>query len=416
MQNLQIGWNKVEKLPVAVENFTNLETLNLSCFGLTEFSEVLCKLKSLKDLQIGWNRIDSIKGTSENFNLETLNLSRCGLTEIPPIFCKLRLLKNLHIGGNEEIRNLPGTFQDVTNLETLNLSNCGLSGFPQVLCKLKSLRELDIDSNKNIQSLPESLTNLPNLERLNASNCDLVNCKETGLNSSFSRLRELDISANHFTSLPLFLFELKSLQKLDISTNPITRLPKGIRRCSNLEELNISHCEIKGFPTVIFHMRKLSTVLATDVSIEELDEDFVKLWSQRSDIFAEGRFQKVVGLRPVRFVKPPNEIVQHGPDACMEYYRALRVGNAFNCSILNVTLMGKTGAGKSSLIHSIKEESSVLIDPSDRTVVVDTIEVKQEDVLLKIADFGGHDIYEKIDVVNVVHMLARDVDIAKRCC
>ena len=139
----------------------------------------------------------------------------------------------------------------------------------------------------------------------------------------------------------------------------------------------ISHCEIKSFPIVVFHMRKMSTVLATDVSIEELDEDFVKLWSQRSDIFAEGRFQKVVGLRPVRFVKPPNEIVQHGPDG-----------------ILNATLMGKTGAGKSSLIHSIKEESSVLIDPSDRTMVVDTLQVKQEDVLLKIADFGGHDIYE----------------------
>ena len=236
--------------------------------------------------------------------------------------------------------------------------------------------------------------NLPNLERLNASNCDLVNCKETQVNSPFSRLRELDISANHFTSLPLFLFELKSLQKLDISTNPITRLPKGIRRCSHLEELNISHCEIKSFPTVIFHMKKVSTVLATDLPIEELDEDFVKLWSQRSNIFTEGRFEKVVGLRPVRFVKPPNEIVQHGPNACMEYYRALRVGNVFNCSILNVTLMGKTGAGKSSLIHSIKEGSSVLIDPAARTVVVDTLEVKQEDVLLKIADFGGHDIYE----------------------
>ena len=141
-------------------------------------------------------------------------------------------------------------------------------------------------------------------------------------------------------------------------------------------------------------MRKLSTVLATDLSIEELDEDFLKLWSQRSDIFTEGRFQKVVGLRPVRFVKPPNEIVQHGPDACMEYYRAVRVGNAFNCSILNVTLMGKTGAGKSSLVHSIKKGSSVLIDPTDRTVVVDTLEVKHENILLKIADFRGHDIYE----------------------
>ena len=56
--------------------------------------------------------------------------------------------------------------------------------------------------------------------------------------------------------------------------------------------------------------------------------------------------------------------------------------------------MGKTGVGKSSLVHSIKEGSSVLIDPSDRTVVVDTLEVTDKSFLLKIADFGGHDIYE----------------------
>ena len=56
--------------------------------------------------------------------------------------------------------------------------------------------------------------------------------------------------------------------------------------------------------------------------------------------------------------------------------------------------MGKTGAGKSSLILSIKEGSSVLVDLSDRTVIVDSLEVRYEDVLLKIADFGGHDIYE----------------------
>ena len=52
----------------------------------------------------------------------------------------------------------------------------------------------------------------------------------------------------------------------------------------------------------------------------------------------------------------------------------------------------KRASGKSSLLHSIKEGSSVLVDSSDRTL--DTLEVKHEDVLLKIADFGRHDIYE----------------------
>ena len=95
-----------------------------------------------------------------------------------------------------------------------------------------------------------------------------------------------------------------------------------------------------------------------------------------------------------QFIQPPGEIVRRGRDACVRYDRALNADNAVNCNMLNVTVMGKTGAGKSSLIHSIKEGSSVLVDPLDRTVVVDTLEVKYKDVLLKIADFGGHDVYE----------------------
>ena len=141
-------------------------------------------------------------------------------------------------------------------------------------------------------------------------------------------------------------------------------------------------------------MKNLRNVIALNVSIEVLDENFVKLWSQRPEVFTEGRFLKMVGDYHKRFVEPPDEIVHRGPEACMKYYRALKADDAVNCSIINVTLMGKTGAGKSSLIQSIKEGSSVLVDPSDRTVVVDTLEVKHEDVLLKITDFGGHDIYE----------------------
>ena len=141
-------------------------------------------------------------------------------------------------------------------------------------------------------------------------------------------------------------------------------------------------------------MKNVRNVIALNVSIEVLDEDFVKLWSQSPHIFTEGRFLKIVGTHPIRFIKPPNEIVQNGPEACIKYYRALNADEAVNCCMLNVTIMGKTGAGKSSLIQSIKGGSPVLVHPSDRTVVVDTIEVKHKDVILKIADFGGHDIYE----------------------
>ena len=419
LKNLNIGWNKFQNLPDTLENLTNLETLDVSKCGLTEFPQVLCKLKSLKALHIGsGDRIQNLPSTLENLtNLETLDVSKCGLTKFPEVLCKLKLLKVLHIGSGDRIQNLPNTLENLTNLEILYVFECGLIEVPQTLCKLKSLRILNIYGNTMIQNLPKALESLTKVKILDISQCGITEFNQIFCNLPL--LEDLNLSSNPLKEIPLFesIFEIDWLRKLDLSNTFITRLPQNIEICTSLEELNISDTKIKELPTVIFTMKQLLRVKARRVPIQVLNEDFVKLWLQRPDILTKGQFQRIIliddfvelsksrmyekgrfqrleALNTLHFVKPPNEIVRRGPDACMKYYRALTADNAVNCCMLNVTVMGKTGAGKSSLIHSIKEGSSVLIHPSDRTVVVDTLEVKQEDVLLKIADFGGHGIYE----------------------
>ena len=396
---LDIGGNKkIQNLPDTLENLTNLGALNMQHCGLTEFPQVLCKLKSLKELQVRWfDNIGSLQRTLDNLtNLETLSMSSQGQTEFPKILCELSSLKTLHIDyqfeENDRIQKLIGTLESLTHLENLSLRRCDLKEFPQDLCKLKSLKVLNIAGNDKIQYLPSALEDLTNVEILDLSRCGLSEFPQTLC--KLKSLQNLCISSNPLKELPSFIFEMKRLHELDISSTSITHLPKTIERCESLKLLDISYSLIKEFPTVIFEMKNLSSVVATGVKIEVLDEDFVKLWSQTPEIFTGGRFQKMVGRHIVNLWKPPNKIVQRGPKACRKYYTALRADDAVNCSILNVTVMGKTGVGKSSLTHSIKEGSSVLIHPSDRTVVVDSLEVKQEDVLLKIADFGGHDIYE----------------------
>ena len=399
LKTLDIRWNEnIRNLPDTLENLTNLEKLNMSECGLTEFPQVLCKLKSLKELQVRWfDNIGSLPGTLGNLtNLETLSLSNQGQTEFPKILCKLSSFKTLHIDyqfeENDRIQKLIGTLKCLTHLEKLTLSNCDLKEFPQDLCKLKSLKVLDIAGNGKIQNLPCALENLTNVKTLALSGCGLTEFPQ--VLRKLKSLQNLYISRNPLKELSTFIFEIKWLHSLNVSDTSITCLPPMIERCEHLEELNVSGTQIKEFPTVIFKMKNLRNVIAKNVSIQVLAEDFVKLWSQRPEVFTEGRFLKMVGNYRKRFVKPPSEIVRRGPEACMKYYRALKADDTVNCSILNVTVMGKTGAGKSSLIHSIKEGFSVLINPSDRTVVVDQLEVKHEDILLKIADFGGHEIYE----------------------
>ena len=50
---------RIQDLPGTLENLTNLETIDLFSCALTEFPQVLCKVKSLKALNIGRN--DTIK-------------------------------------------------------------------------------------------------------------------------------------------------------------------------------------------------------------------------------------------------------------------------------------------------------------------------------------------------------------------
>ena len=139
----------------------------------------------------------------------------------------------------------------------------------------------------------------------------------------------------------------------------------AIRWFNSLEILDISKTYITEFPLIIFKMKNLCKVVAKNMFVEVLDEDFVKLWLQRPDIFTNGRIQKtdLDKICDLHFIIPPNKMINWGPDACMKYYRALKADDAVNCYMLNVTVVGKTAAG---FVHSIKEGSSVLIEGHEK--------------------------------------------------
>ena len=394
LKALDIEWNnKIQKLPETLANLTNLEKLDVSNCDLTTFSQVLCELESLKVLDIRCNnKINKLPETLVDLTkLEVINLSLCSLTEFPHVLCKLKSLTSLDISGNN-IQKLPGTLEYLVNLEILNVSSCGFTEFPDVLCKLILLKVLIIGGNDKIQKIPQTLSNLTNLETFDMPSCDLMDFPL--VLCELISLKMLSIGDNKkVQSLPESIKFLTNIQKLDVSGTSISQLPREIEHCQNLKKLDISGCKFKEFPTVIFYMNTSLNVDAFNLSITELDKEFVELWVQNPDIFGEGKFQKVTGLLPINIVKPPHEIVDRGPGACKKYYRALESDEAVNCSMLNVTVIGKTGTGKSSLIHSMNKGHSVPIRPSEKTIPVDTFRMKCKDVCLKFIDLRRHDIY-----------------------
>ena len=417
----------------------HLERLELIRCGFTEFPEVLSQLTDLKELILWGN--DEIKEFPKSLgkltSLQKLDISCCKLKEYPGAVSKLTHLKELKIWGNEEISTLPNSLGQLTLLEKLDVSSCGFRKFPEAICKLTSLETLTMIANLHVISVPRSLAKLTRLKSLNLRGCKLVDYPDIVLqmpsleivkvyperkdysfptspqnirdieNLDLSRFRpdvdmsecddpDVDLIRHELHAFPNFLTKLGKLRILCLNGNKnVKSLPPSMTQLTNLKELHLYDCGFREFPGVVCRIPNLQKVNLDENHIVILDEAFVKFWHDTSFPFQEFLQKQVIGLKDLKGLEqPPFEIFQNGSAACIDYYRSLKSSSMVGCNILSVQILGKTGAGKSSLIHTLKEGASSLVDPSDRTVVVDTVEVKDADVLLQVTDFGGHDIYE----------------------
>ena len=153
----------------------------------------------------------------------------------------------------------------------------------------------------------------------------------------------------------------------------------------------MSNCGFEEFPDVVCMMPSLCKVDLKRNKISILSETVATFMMENFSSFNE--FSEKYSVKTSYLEQPPLAILQ-SKGAFQEYINAIRASSLVKCSVLSVQILGKTSAGKSSLIHTLKKGESHLVDPTDRTVVVDTVEVKQEEALIQFTDFGGHDIYE----------------------
>lgn len=87
--------------------------------------------------------------------------------------------------------------------------------------------------------------------------------------------------------------------------------------------------------------------------------------------------------------KPPFATFQKGSKACIQYFNSLKASSIVKFSLHSVQILGKTESGKSSLIHTLKWQKPHLVDPLDRTVVDDTVDIELDNLQLQVTDFGN---------------------------
>ena len=154
---------------------------------------------------------------------------------------------------------LPSSIGDLTELHTLSLSNNNLNGaLPETLGNCINLQYLSISQNKLTGVLPESLGNCKELLRVSLYD-NLLSGAIPATIGHLTKVEELNLAKNSFTTIPNEISGMLALQNLDLSYNEISNIPTTITELhASLIDLDLNHNALEmEFPTALCSLTNL---------------------------------------------------------------------------------------------------------------------------------------------------------------
>src|SRR5271166_5281166 len=252
-------------------------------------------------------------------------------------------------------------------------------------------RELDLDG-RELNTLPEVIGQLSHLQVLHAGGNKLSTLPEAI--GQLSKLKWLDLSRNQLSTLPEGIGRLSQLRWLYLSRNQLSMVPEAIERLSQLEELDLSGNQLSTLPGAIGRLSRLLVLNLSGNQLSTLPEAMRSL-ERLNRLFLHGNPglrlpDEVLGpmieelfVSQDRPPKPPREI--------LDYYFATRGAQGRSLQEVKLIVVGRGGAGKTSLIKRLKGEP---FDPHEREthgINIRELELACEDgpVQARVWDFGG---------------------------
>lgn len=194
LEELELQFNLIKKVPDAIGNFSGLKKLLLTSNQVEEIGPGIVKLQKL----------------------ELLSLYKNKLTAIPPSFYQLKKLREIDLYYNQ-IQRLDSSLWGWSNLEILYLANNQLFTLPDNLGSLRKLRELYLHHNR-LSTVPGSIGQLDSLKVLRVNQNHLLELPSTL--SNLSAMENLDISSNDLKELDISIFKYSKLKMITLGSNP----------------------------------------------------------------------------------------------------------------------------------------------------------------------------------------------------
>ncbi len=167
---LDMGGQKLQKLPQHILSFKKLEAIFLNHNQLSTLPQSIQQLKNIRQLDLSYNTFQHLPLTVCNLqNLQSLSMSYNLLEVLPKEIAQLQQLKILRFQHNQ-LKALPEELGQLTALEELDLHGNQIEVLPKALQGLKQLRVLSlglVDHQGNpLKQLPKWISTLKNLEEI----------------------------------------------------------------------------------------------------------------------------------------------------------------------------------------------------------------------------------------------------------
>lgn len=215
------------------KHLSHIKTLNLYFNRLTEFPSGLSELK-IENLNLGYNPINKWPFELEKLSsLKTLVLSNIGLAALPQEIGNLTNLTSLDLRDNKLV-SLPAEIGNLANLTELCLNRNQLKGLPSECKGLTELQYLYLIENP-LEKFPSEIQYFHKLKNLSVSSSGLKELPDYFQTlSDFKKLKYLDLSYNFLEKIP-FLGDIKQLDNLSVYSNRLLLSPENLETFFSLD-------------------------------------------------------------------------------------------------------------------------------------------------------------------------------------